>query len=200
MYLCGRITEPHTGLACMLHRFEFVSVVSCVRRYFLRWLCVYGSMKKKRSERESSGFVWMSPYAFFYRLFNFILGIVVQNKKQLYKFRTHPIPSPGRHKKIKISYQKLITKHQWLVHSLYGQKYWDTPFFRREKGTSKLWQQSKFMYLKISTSVATVLKCMKWLYPYVPICHWCLVINFCLKVCIYYPWRKETSIKEYPSI
>ncbi len=37
--------------------------------------------------------------------------------------------------------QKLITKHQWLVHSLYGQKYWDTPFFRREKGTSKLWQQ-----------------------------------------------------------
>ncbi len=34
--------------------------------------------------------------------------------------------------------QKLI-KHQWLVHSLYGQK--DTPFFRREKGTSKLWQQ-----------------------------------------------------------
>ncbi len=28
--------------------------------------------------------------------------------------------------------QKLITKHQWLVHSLYGQKYWDTPFFRRE--------------------------------------------------------------------
>ncbi len=26
-----------------------------------------------------------------------------------------------------------------LVHSLYGQKYWDTPFFRREKGTSKLW-------------------------------------------------------------
>ncbi len=36
--------------------------------------------------------------------------------------------------------QKLITKHQWLVHSLYGQKYWH-PFFRREKGTSKLCQQ-----------------------------------------------------------
>ncbi len=35
----------------------------------------------------------------------------------------------------------MITEHQWLVHSLYGQKYWDTPFFRREKGTSKLWQQ-----------------------------------------------------------
>ncbi len=30
--------------------------------------------------------------------------------------------------------------HQWFVHSLYGQKYWH-PFFRREKGTSKLWQQ-----------------------------------------------------------
>ncbi len=27
------------------------------------------------------------------------------------------------------------------LHSLYGQKYWDTPFFRREKGTSELWQQ-----------------------------------------------------------
>ncbi len=34
----------------------------------------------------------------------------------------------------------LITKPQWLVHSLYGQKYWH-PFFRREKGTSKLCQQ-----------------------------------------------------------
>ncbi len=33
--------------------------------------------------------------------------------------------------------QKFITKHQWLVHSLYGQKYSDTPFFRKEKGTSK---------------------------------------------------------------
>ncbi len=28
----------------------------------------------------------------------------------------------------------------------------------------------------ISSSVATVLKCMKWLYPYVPICHWYLVM------------------------
>ncbi len=37
--------------------------------------------------------------------------------------------------------QQFITKHQWLVHSLYGQTYWDTPFFRKEKGTSKLWQQ-----------------------------------------------------------
>ncbi len=33
----------------------------------------------------------------------------------------------------------LEPKHQWLVHSLYGQKYWDTPFFRREKGTYKQW-------------------------------------------------------------
>ncbi len=32
---------------------------------------------------------------------------------------------------------KLITKHQWLVHSLYGQKYWH-PFFRRDKYTYKL--------------------------------------------------------------
>ncbi len=58
--------------------------------------------------------------------------------------------------------------HQWLVHSLYGQKYWDTPFSRRENGISKLWQQrwKKIIYLNcISTSVATVLKCMKWLYP-----------------------------------
>ncbi len=30
--LGGRITAPHTGLVCILHRFE---VVSCVRRYFL---------------------------------------------------------------------------------------------------------------------------------------------------------------------
>ncbi len=36
---------------------------------------------------------------------------------------------------------KFVPKHQWLVHSLYGQKYWDIPFFRREKCTSKLWQQ-----------------------------------------------------------
>ncbi len=62
VYFCGRITAPHTGLACILHRFESVSVVSCVRRYFLRWRCVYGRTRKKRSDRESSGFVWMSPY------------------------------------------------------------------------------------------------------------------------------------------
>ncbi len=33
--------------------------------------------------------------------------------------------------------QNVITKHQWLVHTLYRQKYWDTPFFRTEKCTSK---------------------------------------------------------------
>ncbi len=64
---------------------------------------------------------------------------------------------------------KLITKHQWLVHSLYGQNYWH-PFFRREKGTSKLCQQDGNIIhvLKncICTSVATVLKCMKWLYTH----------------------------------
>ncbi len=57
-----------------------------------------------------------------------------------------------------------------IVHSLYGQMYWDTNFFRRKKGTSKLWQQRwEHNVLKhfISTSVATALKCMKWLYPYV---------------------------------
>ncbi len=36
VYLCGRITLPHTGLVCILHCFELVSVVSCVHRYFLR--------------------------------------------------------------------------------------------------------------------------------------------------------------------
>ncbi len=30
----------------------------------------------------------------------------------------------------------------------------------------------------ISTSVATVFKSMKWLYPHVPIRHWCLVMNY----------------------
>ncbi len=40
VYLCGRITASHTGLACILHRFVSVPVVSCVRRY------VYGRMRK----------------------------------------------------------------------------------------------------------------------------------------------------------
>ncbi len=79
--------------------------------------------------------------------------------------------------------QQFITKHQWLVHSLYGQKYWDTPFFRKEKGTSKLWQQrwkhnSRTYIFFISISVATVLKCMKWLHPYVQIIGvWWLVLG-----------------------
>ncbi len=84
--------------------------------------------------------------------------------------------------------QKCITKHQWLVHSLYGQKYWDTPFFRREKALPNCGNKDgniiHVLKIFISTSVATVLKCMKWLYPCVPICHWCLVMNFWLKVCI----------------
>ncbi len=33
--------------------------------------------------------------------------------------------------------KNVFTKHQWLVHTLYRQKYWDTPFFRTEKCTSK---------------------------------------------------------------
>ncbi len=37
-----------------------------------------------------------------------------------------------------------VIKHQWLIHSLYGQKYWDTNFFRRETVATK-----KFMYLNI---------------------------------------------------
>ncbi len=54
--------------------------------------------------------------------------------------------------------QKLVTKHQCLLHSIYGQKYWDTAFFRREKGTSK---EINVLKNCISTSVAKVLKCMK---------------------------------------
>ncbi len=64
----------------------------------------------------------------------------------------------------------LITKHQWLVHSLYGQKYWH-PFFRREKALPNCGNKDGNIIhvLKncISTSVSTVLKYMKWLYPYV---------------------------------
>ncbi len=83
--------------------------------------------------------------------------------------------------------QKLITKHQWLVHTLYGQKYWDNPSFRTEKGTSKTVatkMETQLMHLKISISVATVLEVSKMT---VPICtsHWCLVMSFWLKVCIY---------------
>ncbi len=84
--------------------------------------------------------------------------------------------------------QKLITKHQWLVHTLYRQKYWDTPFFRTEKCTSNLWQQRweciHVFKNCISISVATVLEVSKMTEP---ICtsHWCLVMSFCLKVCIY---------------
>ncbi len=33
LYTACMFTQPHTGLACILHRFESVSVVSCVCRY-----------------------------------------------------------------------------------------------------------------------------------------------------------------------
>ncbi len=36
---------------------------------------------------------------------------------------------------------KMYHQIPMIVHSLYGQKFWDTPFIRREKCTSKLWQQ-----------------------------------------------------------
>ncbi len=84
--------------------------------------------------------------------------------------------------------QKLITKHQWLVHTLYRQKYWDTPFFRTEKDTSKsVATTMKTVHVFkncISISVATVLEASKLTEP---ICtsHWCLVMSFWLKVCIY---------------
>ncbi len=42
--------------------------------------------------------------------------------------------------------QKLITKHQWLVHSLYGQKYWDTPFFRRENKDGSIIHVLTFLF------------------------------------------------------
>ncbi len=54
VYLYGRITAPLTGLACTLYHFELVSVVSCVRRYFLRQRRVYGIFYEGKK-------VWMSP-------------------------------------------------------------------------------------------------------------------------------------------
>ncbi len=56
VYLCGRITASHTGLACILHCFVSVPVVSFVRRY------IYGRMRKikKPLDKERVGFMWMS--------------------------------------------------------------------------------------------------------------------------------------------
>ncbi len=69
--------------------------------------------------------------------------------------------------------QKRITKPQWLVRSLYGQKYWDTPFFRREKGTSKLWQQrnefTSKLYFYLCCNSFEVNECTS---------HWGLVMSF----------------------
>ncbi len=84
---------------------------------------------------------------------------------------------------------KLITKHQWLVHTLYRQKYWDTPFFRTEKMHFQICGKQRWNIIHvfkncISISVATVLEVSKMTEP---ICtsHWCLVMSFWLKVCIY---------------
>ncbi len=66
-----------------------------------------------------------------------------------------------------------------------NKSYMDTPFFRREKGISKLWQQMETIHVLkncISTSVATVLK---WLYPYVQIYIYILFCNY--TVVIYVP-------------
>ncbi len=85
--------------------------------------------------------------------------------------------------------QKLITKHQWLVHTLYGQKYCDTPFFRTEtmhfQNCGNKDENIVHVFKNcISISVATVLEVSKMTEP---ICtsHWCLVMSFWLKVCIY---------------
>ncbi len=75
------------------------------------------------------------------------------------------------------------------MYTIYGQKYWDTPFFRTEKGTSKTVatkMETIFYVFKncISISAATLFYVSKMTEP---ICtsHWCLVMSFCLKVCIY---------------
>ncbi len=85
--------------------------------------------------------------------------------------------------------QELITKHQWLVYTLYRQNYWDTPFFRTEKMHFQICGNNDGNIIHvfkncISISVATVLEVSKMT---VPICtsHWCLVMSFWLKVCIY---------------
>ncbi len=53
----------------------------------------------------------------------------------------------------------------------YGQKYWDTPSFEQKKSLPNCGNKDRnIIYVFkncISISVATVLKCMKWLYPYV---------------------------------
>ncbi len=85
--------------------------------------------------------------------------------------------------------QKLITKHQWLVHTLYRQKYWDTTFFITEKMHFQICGNNDGNIIHvfkncISISVATVLEVSKMTEP---ICtsHCCLVMSFWLKVCIY---------------
>ncbi len=64
-------------------------------------------------------------------------------------------------------------KHQWLVHSLYGQKYWTPPSLEEKNALPNCCNKDgniiHVLNNCIYTSVATVLKCMKWLYPYVQV-------------------------------
>ncbi len=115
--------------------------------------------------------------------------------------------------------QTLSQKLQWLVHTLYRQKYWDTPFFRTEKCTSKsvatttcTYGYSHFRHFQNCSNRDgnTVFKYMNYVPMFVvatdlevhfsvlkkglsqyfcpySVCksHWCLVMSFWLKVCIY---------------
>ncbi len=74
------------------------------------------------------------------------------------------------------------------IYTLYCQKYWHTPSLEQKNALPNLWQQrwehNSCFKNCISISVATVLEVSKMT---VPICtsHWCLVMSFWLKVCIY---------------
>ncbi len=41
VYLCGRITAPHTGLACVLHRLESLS-----------WFCVCAEISREEEKKD----------------------------------------------------------------------------------------------------------------------------------------------------
>ncbi len=73
-YLCGNITAPHTGLACILQCFESVSVVLRVRRYFLRQCRVYGIFfiewgKKDQIGKALASCGWALSLVFQFALF-----------------------------------------------------------------------------------------------------------------------------------
>ncbi len=61
--------------------------------------------------------------------------------------------------------RKSKTHHQTPIHRLYGQKYWDTPFFRTERGTSKTGNKdgkiSHVFKNCVSIFIATVLEVSK---------------------------------------